>query len=82
MNSYQRQEVEIRGEILEILARAYRRANLLPRIKRVRKERTYSKAISTIHEIEHEIRRKKHESFRKKLRQKFRKGKSIKRKKR
>ena len=82
MNSYQRQEVEIRGEILEILAKAYRHTNLLSRIRRARKERTYSNAISTIHEIEHEMRRKKHDSFRKKLRQKFRKRKSIKRKKR
>jgi hypothetical protein len=82
MNSYQRQEVEIRGEILEILAKAYRHANLLPRIKRLRKEKTYSKAISTIYEVEHEMRRKKHESFRKKLRRKFKKVKHIKRKKR
>ena len=82
MNSYQRQEVEIRGEILEILARAYRHANLLQKIRRLKKERTYSTAISTIHDIEHEMRRKKHESFRKKLRQKFKKGKHIKRKKR
>jgi predicted RNA-binding protein associated with RNAse of E/G family len=82
MNSYQKQEVEIRGEILEILARAYRHVNLLPRIKRLKKEKTYSKAISTIHEVEHEMRRKKHESFRKKLRQKFRRRKGIKRKKR
>ena len=82
MNSYQRQEVEIRGEILEVLAKAYRHANLLPRIKRLRKEKAYSTAISTIHDIEHEMKRKKHESFRKKLRQKFVKAKSIKRKKR
>jgi hypothetical protein len=82
MNSFQKQEIEIRGEILEVLARAYRHTNLLPQIKRLKKERAYSKAISMIHEIEHEMRRKKHESFRKKLRQKFKKGKSIKRKKR
>ena len=82
MNSYQRQEVEIRGEILEVLAKAYRHASLLPRIKRLRKEKAYSTAISTIHDIEHEMKRKKHESFRKKLRQKFKRVKHIKRKKR
>ena len=82
MNSYQKQEVEIRGEILEILAKAYRHVGLLPKIKRLRREKKYSMAISTIHEVEHEMRKKKRESFRKKLRQKFRKAKSIKRKKR
>jgi len=83
MNSRQKEEVRIRSEILEILARTYRHSELLPKIKGLKKAREYNRAISSIHEIEKEMKNKKHESFRKKLRKKFKeKQKPIKRKKR
>lgn len=86
MDSRQREEVKVRSEILEILAKAYRHAGLSAKIKKLRRMKRYHEAVSLIHEIEHEMKKRKREAFRKKLREKFRKGKkkrkSIKRKKR
>lgn len=82
MDSRQREEIKVRSEILEILAKAYRHSGLLAKIKKLKRMKHYHEAVSIIHEIEHEMRTRKHESFRKKLRQKFRKVKHIKRKKR
>jgi len=82
MNSRQREEIKVRSEILEILAKAYRHSELYAKIKKLKRMKAYHDALSLIHEIEHEMKKKKHEAFRKKLREKFRKGKSIKRKER
>ncbi len=82
MDSRQKEEIKVRSEILEILAKAYRHSGLLAKIKKLRKMTHYHEAVSLIHEIEHEMRTRKHEAFRKKLRAKFGEGKSIKRKKR
>jgi len=82
MDSRQMGEIKVRSEILEILAKAYHHSGLLAKIKKLKRMKHYHEAVSIIHEIEHEMRRKKHEAFRKKLRQKFVKTKRIKRKKR
>ena len=82
MDSRQREEIKVRSEILEILAKAYHHSELYAKIKKLKRMKHYHEAVSLIHEIEHEMRMRKHEAFRKKLREKFRKGKSIKRKKR
>lgn len=82
MNHQQMNEIGIRLEILEVIARAYRHSAVLPKIKKLKKSKDYQSAISTIHKIETDLKSKKHDSFRKKLRKKFRKRKPIKRKKR
>jgi len=83
MNPKQKKEIELRAEILEILAKTYRHSELLPKIRKLKRAREYERAIGSIHEIEKEMKKKKHESFRKKLRKKFKeKKKPIKRKKR
>ncbi len=82
MDSRQKEEVKIRSEILEILAKAYRHSGVLAKIKKLKRMTHYHEAVSLIREIEHEMKTRKHEAFRKKLREKFKKGKSIKRKKR
>jgi len=83
MNTRQKEEIRLRAEILEILADVYKHFHLVPKIRKAKKAEKYAEAISTIHEVESEIRRKKHEAFRKKLRKKFgKRAKPIKRKKR
>jgi predicted ATP-dependent Lon-type protease len=82
MNSFQREEIRARTEILELLANVYRHSKLLFKIRKAKKAKDYGTAVTYIHEVESEMKKKKHESFRKKLRKKFKKAKNIKRKKR
>jgi hypothetical protein len=82
MNSFQKEEIRLRTEILELLAGIYRHSRLVPKIRKVKKTSKYQEATSLLREIEDEMRAKKHEAFRKKLRKKFKKKvKTIKRKK-
>jgi len=82
MDAKQKNEIGLRAEILGLLVKTYSHSELMPKIRKLKKMKSYPIALSLIHEIEWKMRIKKHEAFRKKLRKKFGRAKLIKRKKR